>query len=102
MFSSPKDKLKSWLDDLEAYIYVGADERAYLYNHFLEGSFIRSKDKDDHLDVEIEPFVGELQCGACISFKQFTVKYYMVFRQHEFKGQKNHPNYAGLSFGWSW
>ena len=102
MFSSAYGKLRSWLDDLMVYVYVGVDERAYLYNHILQGSFIRSKDKDTHLDVDIEPFVGEVQCGACLQFKQFTVKYYMVFRQDEFKGQKNAPNYAGLAFGWIW
>lgn len=47
MFSAPASRsAKSWLDDLQAYVYVGADERYYLYNHFLEGSFIRSKDRD--------------------------------------------------------
>lgn len=102
MFSASKGKLKSWLDDLMVYVYAGVDERAYFYNHLLQGSFIRSKDKDAHLDVDIRPFVGEAQCGACLQFKQFTVKYYMVFRQHEFKGQKNAPNYAGLAFGWIW
>lgn len=102
MFSSAYGKLRSWLDDLMVYVYAGVDERAYLYNHILQGSFIRSKDKDAHLDVDIRPFVSEAQCGACLQFKQFNVKYYMVFRQHEFKGQKNAPNYAGLAFGWIW
>lgn len=103
MFSAPASRsAKSWLDDLQAYVYVGADERYYLYNHFLEGSFIRSKDRDQHLDVDIEPFVGEIQCGACLQFKSFVVRYYVVFRQDEFKGQKSSPNYGGLSFGWCW
>lgn len=102
MFSAAPNKWHSWLDDLQAYIYVGVDERYYLYNHFLEGSFIRSKDRDQHLDVKIEPFVGEVQCGACIKFKSFIARYYMVFRQDEFKDQKHSPNYAGLSFGWCW
>ena len=102
MFSASKDKTHSWLDDVQAYIYIGADERCYLYNHFLEGSFIRSKDRDQHLDVDIEPFVGELQGGACLRWKNFMVKYYMIVRQDEFKGQKHSPNYAGLCFGWCW
>ena len=46
MFSSAGDGAHSWLDDLQAYVYAGADERAYVYNHFLQGSFIRSKDRD--------------------------------------------------------
>ena len=102
MFSSSREKRHSWLDDLQAYIYVGVDERYYLYNHFLEGSFIRSKDRDQNLDVDIEPFVGEIQGGACLRYKQFIVKYYMTCRQKEFKHQQHSPNYAGLSFGWCW
>ena len=58
MFSASKDKVGSWLDDLQAYMYIGVDERYYLYNHFLEGSFIRNRHKG--LDVTIEPFVGEI------------------------------------------
>lgn len=100
MFSAPKDGAKSFFDKLVAYAYIGADERYYLYNHFLEGSFIRNKDKD--LAVSIEPFVGEVQCGACLKYGRFYAKYYIVFRQDEFKHQKHSPNYAGLSFGWSW
>ena len=101
MFSASKSG-KSFFDKLVAYVYAGVDERYYLYNHFLEGSFIRDRDKDKGLDVDIEPFVGEAQCGACIKYDRFYAKYYMVFRQDEFKHQKNSPNYGGLSFGWCW
>lgn len=90
----------SWLDDLQAYMYVGVDERCYLYNHILEGSFIRSKDRDQHLDVDIEPFVGEIQAGACVRYKNFIARYYITIRQHEFEHQNRKPNYAGISFGW--
>ena len=84
MFSAGKDNGKSFLDKLSIYGYVGVDERYYLYNHFLEGSFIRNRDKG--LDVDIEPFVGEIQCGAGLQYDHFIVKYYMIFRQDEFKG----------------
>lgn len=102
MFSAVQGKGHSWLDDLQAYAYIGADERYYLYNHFLEGSFIRSKDRDQHLDVDIEPFVGEIQGGFCIQYKSLVVKYYMIVRQDEFKHQKHSPNYAGIAVGWHW
>lgn len=103
MFSAPRNgKAKSFLDKLSIYGFVGVDERYYLYNHFLEGSFIRSKDRDQGLDVDIEPFVGELQCGAGLQYESFIIKYYMIFRQDEFKGQKHSPNYGGLMVGWSW
>ena len=54
-----------------------------MYNHFLEGSLFNHKDKE--LKVDIEPFVGEIQCGACLKYGAVTVKYYMIFRQDEFK-----------------
>lgn len=101
MFSSSSSaKHKSFFDKLCVYVYAGADERYYLYNHFLEGSFIRDKDRDQHLDVDIERFVGEIQCGACVKYERFVIRYYMIFRQKEFEHQKHSPNYAGLSFGW--
>lgn len=101
MFSAPSNpSKKSFFDKLGAWTYIGADERYYLYNHILEGSFIRNRDKG--LDVPIEPFVGELQWGMCLQYENFTARYYMCVRQHEYKHQKHSPNYAGLSFSWSW
>ena len=100
MFSASQSKHLSFFEKLVAYAYVGVDERAYLYNHFLQGSFLKSKDRDNGLDVDMRPFVGEVQCGACLKYDRVSVKYYMTFRQDEFKGQKNSPNYAGLSIGY--
>lgn len=102
MFSASSRSSHSWIDDLQAYVYAGVDERLYLYNHILQGSFIQDKDRKQGLDVDIERFVGEIQAGACFRFKQFIAKYYMIFRQNEFKHQKHSPNYAGLTFGWCW
>ena len=101
MFSSSRSlQKKSFFDKLCAYGYVGADERYYLYNHILEGSMFGHKDHG--LDVDIEPFVAELQCGFGIEYGNFMFRYYMTFRQKEFEGQKHWPDYAGLVFGWSW
>lgn len=99
MFSAAKSQKSTFLKKLSAYAYIGADERYYLYNHFLEGSMFGHR--DNGLGVDIEPFVGEIQCGACIQYDGFFIKYYMVFRQDEFKHQKNAPNYGGLSIGFS-
>lgn len=101
MFSASQFSKKSFFKKLTAYVYFGIDERCYLYNHFLQGSFIRNKDRDQHLDVDIERFVGEIQCGACLKYGQYLLKYYMIFRQDEFKNQKHSPNYAGICFGYT-
>ena len=90
---------RSFWDDLSALAFVGCDERYYLYNHFLEGSLFNNKDKD--LKVDIEPFVFEWRCGAAVQYRSFYICYYAVFREREFKHQKNRPDYGGLSIGWS-
>lgn len=98
MFSAPV--AESWLDKLTAYIYVGVDERYYLYNHILEGSLFGNKDKD--LDVSIEPFVTELRAGVVVGYDRFFFSYYFVVRTDEFKNQKNAPDYGAMTIGWTW
>ena len=99
MLSAERD-YGSWRDKLTAYIYIGPDERFYVYNHILEGSMFGNK--DDGLDVEKEPFVGEVKAGAVIRYSRFFFSYYAIFRQREFKGQDRNPNYGGISIGWTW
>lgn len=99
IFSATKDGY-GWADKLTAYVFVGASERYYLYNHILEGSLFGNK--DDGLDVDINPFVGELRCGAVVKYDRFFATYYMIFRQNEFKGQKSHPDFGGIGIGWNW
>ena len=89
----------SFWDDLSVWGFVGCDERYYLYNHFLEGSLFNHK--DDHLKVDIEPFVFEWRCGAAMRYRRFFVYYYAVFREDEFKHQKHRPDYGGLCLGWT-
>lgn len=99
IFSATKDGY-GWADKLTAYVFVGASERYYLYNHILEGSLFGHK--DDGLDVDINPFVGELRWGAGVKYDRFFATYYMIFRQNEFKGQKRHPDFGGIGIGWNW
>lgn len=89
-----------WNSRLSAYVYAGVCERYYLYNHILEGSMFGHK--DDGLDVDIEPFVGEARVGAVLKYDKFFFTYYVIFRSYEFKGQHNSPNFGGIGLGWSW
>lgn len=101
MFSAtPSPKPTSWLDDLMAYVYGGICERYYLYNHILEGGCFNNKDRD--LGVDIEPFVPEARVGIVVQYKHFFATWYGVFRGFEFEGQKNRPDYGGISIGWLW
>lgn len=99
MFSATAAKSSSFWDNVSIYAFVGPDGRYYLYNHILEGSLFN--DKDDDLKVDILPFVGEIQCGAGLEVYGFFVKYYAVFRTHEFRNQKSSPDYGGLVLGYS-
>ena len=88
----------NWLDKLTAYVYIGVDERYYLYNHMLEGSFFTNKDKD--LSVDIEPFVTEFRFGAVLKYDDFFITYYAIMCTDEYKHQKNSPDYGGICIGW--
>ena len=107
MFSAPSRraagsprKAKGWLDKLTAYLYAGASERYYLYNHILEGTLFGHR--DDELAVDLERFVTELRCGAVLRYDRFFATYYAIFRTDEFRNQKNAPDYAGIGIGWIW
>ena len=102
MFSatSKGSKGHGWLDKLTAYLYAGASERYYLYNHILEGTMFGHR--DDDLKVDIEKFVTELRCGAVVKYDRFFATYYAVFRTDEYKHQRDRPDYGGFCLGWTW
>lgn len=100
MFSSSPTKSKSFWNNFSIYGYVGVDERYYLYNHILQGTMFGHR--DDGLDVDIKPFVGEIQTGIGMQIYNLVMKYYMVIRQDEYEHQKHAPNYAGICIGWCW
>lgn len=101
MFSATsKPRGKSWLDKLSAYVYVGASERYYLYNHILEGTMFGHR--DDELGVDLERFGTEMRAGAVVKYDRLFATYYAVFRTHEFRGQKTSPDYGGIGLGWEW
>ena len=80
MFSSTRNS--SWKDKLSFWAYGGIGERYYLYNHMLEGSMFNNK--DDHLKVDIEPFVAEARVGVVLQYDKFFATWYGVFRSDEF------------------
>ena len=103
MFSSSgpdSSKRSSFWDKVVIYGFVGGDCRYYLYNHFLEGSMFNKNDSS--LEVDIEPFVGELQFGAYLEVYGVFIKWYGTTRTYEYKNQKQHPDYGGLYIGYRW
>ena len=98
MFSATRNS--SWKDKLSFWAYGGIGERYYLYNHMLEGSMFNNK--DDHLKVDIEPFVTEARVGVVLQYDKFFATWYGVFRTDEFDNQPNSPDYGGITIGWLW
>lgn len=89
-----------WLDKLTAYLYGGACERYYLYNHMLEGTLFGHR--DDELKADIERFVSEVHCGAVLKYDRFFATYYALWRTDEYRNQRKAPAYAGIGIGWVW
>ena len=100
IFSAPSKRKFGWMKKLSAYVYGGASERYYLYNHILEGTMFGHR--DDDLKVDIERFVTEMRVGAVVRYDRYFATYYAVFRTDEFRHQKNSPDYAGIGIGWVW
>lgn len=100
MFSAPSRRGAVKWSKLSAYVYGGASERYYLYNHMLEGTLFGHR--DDYLKADIERFVTEMRVGAVLKYDRFYATYYAVFRTDEYRHQKNAPDYAGIGIGFTW
>ena len=100
MFSAPSRRGAVKWNKLSAYVYGGASERYYLYNHMLEGTLFGHR--DDDLKATIERFVTEMRVGAVLKYDRFYATYYAVFRTDEYRHQKNAPDYGGIGIGWTW
>ena len=91
---------KKWYDKLSAWVYAGASERYYLYNHILEGTLFGHR--DDEFGVDLERFVTEMRAGIVVKYSNFFATYYTVFRTHEYRGQKRSPDFGGIGVGCEW
>lgn len=100
IFSAPSRRKFGWMKKLSLYVYGGASERYYLYNHLLEGTMFGHR--DDDIKVDIERFVTELHCGIVLKYDRFFATYYAIFRTDEYKHQKESPDYGGIGVGWTW
>ncbi|MCE3231906.1 MAG: Conserved exported protein of unknown function [Rickettsiaceae bacterium] len=74
------------------YIFAGVDGRAVARNIFLDGNTFR-----DSQSVDKETFVGGLQLGAAISFKDARIAYTHVINTKEFTTQKHHDEFGAVT-----
>ena len=100
IFSASRVRNQSSLRRLSLYVYIGACERYYIYNHLLEGTMFGNR--DDDLKVDIERWVTELRCGIVLKYDRLFATYYAIFRTDEYKHQKESPDYGGIGVGWTW
>ncbi len=74
------------------YVFAGAEGRAVARNIFLDGNTW----KDSH-SVSKEPFVGELNGGLAITYKDIRVAYNHVYVTKEFKKQSKGQQYGSIT-----
>ena len=74
------------------YFFGGVDGRAIARNIFLDGN---TWDPSRH--VEKNPFVGDLQLGAAVSFDRFRLTYTHVFRTREFTTQAHSDQFGAIN-----
>lgn len=79
-------------DGLGWYIFGGAEARAVAWDILLDGNSLRSSHS-----VEKEPFVGDYQLGAALTYGRARVAFTHVFRSRQFEGQRQGDRFGSLS-----
>jgi hypothetical protein len=74
------------------YLFAGIEVRAVGRNIFLDGNTLR-----DSRSVDREPWVGDFQWGAVLTFETFRVSYTHVSRSKEFAGGPESHQFGALS-----
>lgn len=89
-------KLPRKPDPWHGWFFVGAEQRAVLYNHFLEGSLFHA----ERHTVTTEPFVQEFDAGFTVGFRQFRLTYRYTIFSNEWKERPGSFTFGGLDFSW--
>ena len=71
--------------------FASAEGRAVARNIFLDGNTFK-----DSRSVDKEPFVGDLQWGLVLTWRNFRVSFTDVFRTREFETQKESEHYGSI------
>ncbi|HSC95830.1 MAG TPA: lipid A deacylase LpxR family protein [Burkholderiales bacterium] len=78
--------------DFTWYLFGGFEGRAVAHNIFLDGNTFR-----DSRSVDKEPFVGDLQWGIVLTWRDVRLGYTHVVRTREFKTQREHDVFGSVS-----
>lgn len=79
-------------DDFGWYLFLGTEGRAVARNIFLDGNTFGGGP-----DVDKEPFVGDLQGGAAVFYKNVRLSFSSVYRSKEFKTQDYNHGFGVLA-----
>lgn len=74
------------------YLFAGVEGRAIGRNVFLDGNTF----EDSH-SVAKKTFVGDLQVGLVVTFKEFRLAFTNIFRTEEFYGQNETDEFGAIS-----
>jgi hypothetical protein len=76
------------------YLFAGFEGRAIARNIFLDGnSFVSSR------SVEKFPFVGDIQFGFVVDWKNMRLSYTHLLRTEEYKTQQSNNDFGALTVG---
>jgi len=84
------------IPDYTAYFFIEGEQRAVVFNHFLEGSLFHS---EPHT-VSPERFVQELNAGFTVGYKQFRLTYRYTVFSNEWKERNGSFAFGGLDLKW--
>ena len=78
--------------DFGWYLCAGVDGRGVARNIFLDGNTFR-----DSRSVDKEPWVGDLQFGFVLAWRQVRLSYTHILRSREFKGGEGRDEFGAVS-----
>lgn len=81
---------------LMGYLFASVEGRAVARNIFLDGNTFK-----DSRSVDKEPFVGDLQWGLVLTWRNFRVSFTDVFRTREFETQEESEHYGSICLSMS-
>jgi hypothetical protein len=79
-------------DSFTWYLFAGAEGRAVARNIFLDGNTFRNS-----RSVDKEVFVGDLQFGGVLIWRDVRLSYTHVLRTDEFTDQRERDNFGSIS-----
>ncbi len=93
--SLPGSDYYSRVDGLSWYFFAGGGVRAVARNIFLDGNTFA-----DSYSADKNPFVGDMQVGFALRYKDFRLAYTQVIRTKEFKDQQLPDRFGAITLSY--